>query len=83
MITYVFDPAIETEPLAVRVDPGRIIVGLANFIEPRDVRGFELSPYQAAALVIALTDAIEAERLLSISMDKSCGGGNGFDGLAE
>lgn len=70
MIEHVFDPAIVTAPLAVRTDPGRIIIGPANFIEINEIYGLELSPIQAALLVLALTRAIAAEQSYSAAWEK-------------
>jgi hypothetical protein len=78
MIENVFDPAMETEPLTVQANPGRIIIGKTNFLEPSPVYGLELSPIQAALLVLTLTRAIEAELEYSTYLEKNCGGGHEF-----
>lgn len=88
MIERVFDPALQAAPLAVRTDPGKITIGPANFIEPNEISGFELSPIQAALLVLALTKAIEAELVYSLEIEASCRGrrgshGFGFEGFEE
>lgn len=83
MIEHVFDPAIQSAPISVRADPGRIIVGPTNFIEPNDVQGLELSPIQAALLVLSLTKAIAVELEYSQSLNDSCRGPTnlGFEGF--
>lgn len=83
MIEHVFDPAISFAPISVRTDPGRIIVGPTNFIELESVHGLELSPIQAALLVLALTRAIEAELEYSQAFNDSCKGPGecGFEGF--
>ena len=85
MIEHVFDPAISTAPVAVRTDPGRIIIGPANFIEQNEVSGLELSPIQAAFLVLALIRAIAAELEYSQAFTDSCrgAGGRGFEGFEK
>jgi hypothetical protein len=70
MIQNVFDLANRTAPVSVRTDPGRIIVGHTNFIEPGAIEGLELSPIQAAMLVLALTNAISAEIDYSTAWEK-------------
>ena len=81
MLEHVFDPEIKTAPLTVKVNPGQIIIGEANFLDPSCVNGLELSPIQAALLVLALTRAIEAEVGYSMEWDKSCGGMRDFGGF--
>lgn len=70
MIERVFDPAIQTAPLSVRTDPGRITIGPTNFIEPNEINGLELSPIQAALLILALTRAVNAELDYSQTWEK-------------
>lgn len=85
MIEHVFDPAISAAPVSVRTDPGRIIVGPTNFIELGSVQGLELSPIQAALLVLALTRAIAAELEYSQALNDSCRGAGqcGFEGFEK
>ena len=78
MIENVFDPLMQTEPLSVQADPGRITIGRTNFLEPSPVYGLELSPIQAALLILTLTHAIEAELEYSSYLEKHCGGGCEF-----
>ena len=84
MLEHVFDPEIKTAPLSVKVNPGQIIIGETNFLDPLCVNGLEISPIQAALLVLVLTKAIEAEAQYSQELEKSCGNGlrdfGGFEG---
>ena len=76
MIQHVFDPAMNMAAVSVRADPGVIIIGVTNFQDPNDVQGFELSPIQAALLVLALTNAIEVELDFFQTITDTCGGPN-------
>ena len=81
MIEHVFDPAIATAPLSVRTDPGLITIGPINFLELNAVYGLELSPIQAALLVLALTRAIAAEVEYSSAWEKERATRRGDDEL--
>ena len=85
MIERVFDPALQTASVSVQADPGKITIGATNFLEENDVSGLELSPIQAALLVLALTKAIEVELGYSLEIETSCRGscGLGFEGFEE
>lgn len=80
VIEHVFDPAIATGPVSVKTQLGLIVIGRTNFFEEIDVQGLELSPIQAAKLVLALTKAIETELEYSTALAEYTGKGDGFEG---
>ena len=85
MIQHIFDPAMSTFPIAVKADPGRILIGKTSFFELDTVYGLELTPIQASLLVLALGKAIAVELEYSTAIEGLCRGsdGCGFQGFKE
>lgn len=72
MYEHVFDPDAQSQPLTVVVQPGVIHLGETNFLDPRDVVGYSMTPIQAALLILTLTRAIEAELAYSVELEEHC-----------
>lgn len=76
---------MDTFPVAVKAEPGRIVIGQTSFIELDAVYGLELSPIQASLLALALNKAIAADLEYSEQFERTCkgAGAKDFDGFTE